>query len=124
MQDRFTSAIKKPKPGKEGYADTLKTKVATNQEGEVTTEFFDPKADPISHRECTPGSEVVGIIQLRNVYMTGKNYGPSWRTEQGKVYPPTALKGYSIKDDDEEMKDAQGEEGEDTEGEGDGYGSN
>jgi hypothetical protein len=38
MKDRRTSSIKK---GKEGYADTFKTKLGLNRDGEVMTEFYD-----------------------------------------------------------------------------------
>ena len=77
-------ALYKPlvRPGKEGYADTLKLKVQTNSSGEFVSEVYNSDRDQISMDEIERGQRCMCIVEIGQVWFIDNKFGVSVRLSQ------------------------------------------
>ena len=77
-------ALYKPlvRPGKEGYADTLKLKVQTNSSGDFVSEVYNSDRDQISMDEIERGQRCMCIVEIGQVWFIDNKFGVSVRLSQ------------------------------------------
>jgi|TARA_B110000444_G_scaffold92265_1_gene87204 hypothetical protein len=77
-------ALYKPlvRPGKEGYADTLKLKVQTNSSGDFVSEVYNSVRDQISMDEIERGQRCMCIVEIGQVWFIDNKFGVSVRLSQ------------------------------------------
>ena len=77
-------ALYKPlvRPGKEGYADTLKLKVQTNSSGEFVSEVYNSDRDQISMDQIERGQKCMCIVEIGQVWFIDNKFGVSVRLSQ------------------------------------------
>ncbi len=70
------------RPGKEGYADTLKLKVQTNSSGDFVSEVYNSDRDQISMDEIERGQRCMCIVEIGQVWFIDNKFGVSVRLSQ------------------------------------------
>jgi len=77
-------ALYKPlvRPGKEGYADTLKLKVQTNSSGDFVSEVYNSVRDQISMDDIERGQRCMCIVEIGQVWFIDNKFGVSVRLSQ------------------------------------------
>ena len=77
-------ALYKPlvREGKEGYADTLKLKVQTNQSGDFIPEAYNSEREQIQVDQIERGQRCMCIVEINQIWFIDNKFGVSVRLSQ------------------------------------------
>lgn len=107
-------ALYKPlvREGKEGYADTLKLKVQTNQSGDFIPEAYNSEREQIQVDQIERGQRCMCIVEINQIWFIDNKFGVSVRLSQvlcgeSNKLPSFAFQGLDTNDDEyiEEIMD-------------------
>tara|TARA_B100000401_G_scaffold437415_1_gene382954 strand:+ start:1762 stop:2451 length:690 start_codon:yes stop_codon:yes gene_type:complete len=107
-------ALYKPlvREGKEGYADTLKLKVQTNQNGNFVPEAYNANREQIQVDQIERGQRCMCIVEINQIWFIDNKFGVSVRLSQvlcgeSNKLPSFAFQGLDNNDDEyiEEIMD-------------------
>jgi len=91
-------ALYKPlvRQGKEGYANTLKLKVQTNQAGEFVPEAYNSNRELIQIDEIERGQKCMCIVEINQIWFIDNKFGVSVRLSQVLCGESTKLPSFAF----------------------------
>jgi hypothetical protein len=100
-------ALYKPlvRQGKEGYANTLRLKVQTNQSGDFVPEAYNLNQEPIQIDEIERGQKCMCIVEINQIWFIDNKFGVSVRLSQVLCGESTKLPSFAFQGLDKEQDD-------------------
>jgi hypothetical protein len=100
-------ALYKPlvRQGKEGYANTLRLKVQTNQSGDFIPEAYNLNQEPIQIDEIERGQKCMCIVEINQIWFIDNKFGVSVRLSQVLCGESTKLPSFAFQGLDKEQDD-------------------
>ena len=100
-------ALYKPlvRQGKEGYANTLRLKVQTNQSGDFVPEAYNLNQEPIQLDEIERGQKCMCIVEINQIWFIDNKFGVSVRLSQVLCGESTKLPSFAFQGLDKEQDD-------------------
>jgi hypothetical protein len=91
-------ALYKPlvRQGKEGYANTLRLKVQTNQSGDFVPEAYNLNQEPIQIDEIERGQKCMCIVEINQIWFIDNKFGVSVRLSQVLCGESTKLPSFAF----------------------------
>ena len=91
-------ALYKPlvRQGKEGYANTLRLKVQTNQSGDFVPEAYNLNQEPIQIDEIERGQKCMCIVEINQLWFIDNKFGVSVRLSQVLCGESTKLPSFAF----------------------------
>ena len=91
-------ALYKPlvRQGKEGYADTLKLKIQTNQSGEFIPEAYNSNREKIEVDQIEKGQRCMCIVEINQIWFIDNKFGVSVRLSQVLCGESTRLPSFAF----------------------------
>lgn len=86
------------------YSPKLSTKLITNANGDLKTEFFNQLKEKIDVSKVRKGSVVIPIIRTRGLWFAGKSFGMSLQIEQAMIFQEDQFDGCAIDLGEEDAK--------------------
>ena len=98
-------ALYKPlvRQGKEGYANTLRLKVQTNQSGDFIPEAYNLNQEPIQIDEIERGQKCMCIVEINQIWFIDNKFGVSVRLSQVLCGESTKLPSFAFQGLDDEQ---------------------
>tara|TARA_X000000368_G_scaffold132869_2_gene104220 strand:+ start:359 stop:1048 length:690 start_codon:yes stop_codon:yes gene_type:complete len=98
-------ALYKPlvRQGKEGYANTLKLKVQTNQSGDFIPEAYNSDRELIQIDEIERGQKCMCIVEINQIWFIDNKFGVSVRLSQVLCGESTKLPSFAFQGLDNEQ---------------------
>ena len=98
-------ALYKPlvRQGKEGYANTLRLKVQTNQSGDFVPEAYNLNQEPIQIDEIERGQKCMCIVEINQLWFIDNKFGVSVRLSQVLCGESTKLPSFAFQGLDDEQ---------------------
>lgn len=116
--ENFYRPLIKPAKDPEKYAPTMKFKIQTTRDGNISVDAYNHEKQKVDIMESlVPGMKIQGLLECNSVWFVGKNmYGISWRLVQVKLHKSDKIAGFSfIEDSDNEEENEEDEKEEDEE---------
>ena len=100
-------ALYKPlvRQAKEGYANTLRLKVQTNQSGDFVPEAYNLNQEPIQLDEIERGQKCMCIVEINQIWFIDNKFGVSVRLSQVLCGESTKLPSFAFQGLDKEQDD-------------------
>ena len=105
-------ALYKPlvRQGREGYPDTLKLKIQTNQDGEFTPEAYNSNREKIQVDQIERGQKCMCIVEFGQIWFIDNKFGVTVRLsqvlcEESAKLPSFAFKGLDKKEEEEYIEE-------------------
>ena len=105
-------ALYKPlvRQGREGYPDTLKLKIQTNQDGEFTPEAYNSNREKIQDDQIERGQKCMCIVEFGHIGFIDNKFGVTVRLsqvlcEESAKLPSFAFKGLDKKEEEEYIEE-------------------
>ena len=98
-------ALYKPlvRQAKEGYANTLRLKVQTNQSGDFVPEAYNLNQEPIQIDEIERGQKCMCIVEINQIWFIDNKFGVSVRLSQVLCGESTKLPSFAFQGLDNEQ---------------------
>ena len=97
--DVMREALYKPlvREGKDGYPDTLKLKVQTNQTGDFIPEAYNSDRERIEVDQIEKGQRCMCIVEINQIWFIDNKFGVSVRLSQVLCGQSTKLPSFAFK---------------------------